>query len=454
MASSTPKRGKRSTVKSGKGRAQARASNPAQQAALFKWYNTQVHPTNMAEQRFRVTGYIRGGQKKISLGPYLAGLQWQDLSAQAWLQGNATLRAVSNQREHLAITHGDVIRTEVFWDKAWRYLWDMRVWDPDRTLAAGDPQFVATLYDDLYQLSISMDDFHYKNLYCHEIFLRVADKYQIPTGQIAMGTYKIKSFNELGISPLDAIIAAYRIERDHSGRRFVIKWRKGKVNITPLQRNPILYVLHQQLVDATVHHVTPTDFATSLTGRSSATNKKNNKVQKHVFTAQANVPTYGYIHQQQDYSGNYNETHLESSVKHDLTKRQIIGHTVDFDHQGIALISKGDAVKLDIPEEGYTGKSSIVWVSDITHTLEPGTYTMAPTVSAAAPIGLPDVVIKSKNKSQRSTKRAKRKRLSKPAKKAYNGSSAGGSSPTPPSTKGTTDVPTALHQLLRGGSGP
>lgn len=445
--SGTPKAASTKGVSTkGKAKKQAAATNAQIQNALYHYYNTHLHPVNIADQRFRFTAYQRQRQKTLPLNGFINQMQWQDLSGQAWLQGSFTLRAVAHVKEHFTIGHGDVVRAEVWWNRGWRYLWDMRIWDPDRALSAGNPSLTGNLYDDLYLLSLSEDDFHYNNVFCHEVLLRVCERYKIPVGQVAMGKWKIKNFDEKAISPIDAIILAYKQERNHTGHRFVIRWLKNRLHVIPLQKNPLLYTMSDQLVNATLHHITPDTFATAVTARTSSPVQggKGKRVTKGVVSIIQGVDAYGYIHKQSSYSQHYTDAQLRTTVKHELAKRQIVDRTIDFDHEGIALVRKGDAIKLPIPDVGYTGAKSIFWIKDITHTVQPGVYTMSPTVSAIAPIGIPDLVTISKAKTKRATKRKTRKRSSKKTTKFYTGSS-----------KGSPDSPAPVFtQLLSGGSGP
>jgi hypothetical protein len=90
-------------------------------------------------------------------------------------------------------------------------------------------------------------------------------------------------------SPLDVIAAAYKRERNYTGKRFVISCDHGKLNITPLRRSPQLLELGPSLIQASFQQQFRQDFATSVIVR--ATGKvdvgKDKKGKKRKGTARS-----------------------------------------------------------------------------------------------------------------------------------------------------------------------
>lgn len=317
----------------------------------------------------------------------LPDLEWTDAAIS--LSGSINLIRPTVSSEPLHATHGDLVRLFVRWAGGYLPLWDMRVWDPDDDIGSGS--MTASLNDDLYPLTISRDNFKYRRnkkkspqgFKCHEILIDIAKRYHIPLGHIAEGVTPIYNLDMTDVSPLDAIVKAYQEEKAATGLRFVIHWRGGKLNVVPLVRNEILYTLHQQLESVASAITAPDSYATALTGRwtQKDTSTKDSHGHTKVKHTKRSLTVYGdldrgFIHQQVNLHGIDSDHEASVRLKHLLANRQRLKPVVTVTHGLIPFIRRGDTTQVYIPERGFVGDRSEMWVTQADYHLDGSNPTM------------------------------------------------------------------------------
>jgi hypothetical protein len=257
-------------------------------------------------------------------------------------------------------------------------VWRMRVWDPTRN---ADSQTLP-LFDDLRLLQQSRDDFHFhkskrrkSGWRCDEIAVSVFRDYGVRMGAIARGTRYIHTLDMVGVSPLDVVIRAYKLERSKSGRRYVMRWDGARMNITPLRRNPAMLVLGPLLQGYEIAYERKGGFATVVTARASIGNKKKRKIHVTVENKKA-LAKYGFVHRIANISDVDTESELRTRARRDLARRLKINRTVSVTHPGVATIRRGDGMILDLPDEGFRGDKALVYCTRVNHTISGGQYDM------------------------------------------------------------------------------
>lgn len=391
----------------GPGAVQARTSphGAAHRSKVDRIYTRVYVPTGLEQIDYRCFIVHKGLQQLVD--GILPGLDWSDTGPV--LTGTISLMNDDDQRPKLQIGNGDRVRLQVRWQGKWSDLWTMRIWDPQDDVV--NESYSGTLFDDLHVLEISTDDFHFRRhktkrphgYKCHEILIAIARRYKIPLGKVARGTYDIKNLEMNDVSPLDVIVRAYRLERQHSGRRFVMRFRSGKLEVVPLQRNPVLYVLQSQLQAAVIGIETPDNYATALTGRWVTKKKKG-----HMMVT-GNLDR-GFVHKQAGLLTGIDSRHeAEVRLKHMLAQRQSIKPAIPITHALIPFVRRGDATQVLIPSRGISGDKSLLWVSSGEYHLSAGDATMDLEFSWTDPIASAEAAQKAADKAKRAAKRSKKK---------------------------------------------
>jgi hypothetical protein len=157
------------------------------------------------------------------------------------------------------------------------------------------------------------------------------------------------------------IALAYEQEMYATGRSYVIRWGApdakfplGALEIVPMRRNPSLLRFRDQLTNAILTRSTSPQFASVITGRATLkmANGKHRKI-TYKYTNQQAVRRFGFVHKLVDYNSVNSELELQVLVKREMAFRLTPLRTAELNHPGIATIRRGDAIKIDIPEEGY-----------------------------------------------------------------------------------------------------
>lgn len=411
----------------GKGRKEAKAK-AQQRTDYMKVYGDKAEPFHLNDQEFRFT-LLRRDLGDINIDRLVETAEWRDEGTEEALNTIPVLRGTIGLRKPhpdtpdaaITINEGHVIKCDVKWGTRWQETWRMRIQKP--SLGWTDGSWSFELADDLVLLSQSRADFRYvrgkkkrrKGWYYHEIVKDIARRFRIPLGEIARGKHRIKKFTHSNISPLEAIRLATQIERKHEHRLLVIRWeftalqRRSALTIRPLRRNNVLYQFRDQIRTAMLTEETNAKRASALIVR--GVQKKKDKKRKKIRTRVVNpaaVRKFGYIQREYD-AGTVDsvaEARREAKLKiaRWMQPKKVIE---SFTHSGIALVRRGDAVQILIPEEGYRDQDSIVFVVSAIHSLSGGDYTMDLT------LGLTDPVNKAREEREKAIRAQKRKNRKK-----------------------------------------
>lgn len=378
-------------------------------------YGAPQAPLDLNSQQFRFT-LVRPGLASVPVDGLIETVEWRDEGAvdtvnrMPILRGSVQMRKPENGNAP-AVRDGDKLRCHVFWVTKWIPLWEMRLTQDRVNIEDGTWTFEAA--DDLNQLALGQIHARYVKKtgkrrlgwFYHEIVRDLCRRYNVPVGTITAGTERITNFDEPEKSILEVIYDALQKEIDGSGRRYVMRWgpthySTGKKNgqltgrfgleITPMRRNPMLYVFASQIRTALVGHDRRGTLATVVvaTGSQKGGKKKARKKIKVKITDKRGRDRYGYIERKITLPGNVESTRkakqlAQRSLAKGLSPIRIIE---DFTHPGIATVRRGDAIRVSVPSEGYVGARGIVFVTSVVHNLSASDYTMTLTLGFLDPL--------------------------------------------------------------------
>ncbi len=381
---------------SAEGRQGAEASPPSLSAS-------PTRPNLLQSYRWRFWA-VRGSSRVQLHG--IESVTWDD--ANAILTGTVTLRDMPyGIATQLQVDEGDQIACEVDSGGGFSELWKMRISSPDVTVK--ERQRTYQLANDLDLLNRSDSDWYFKagkhtdhpaGWLTHDVIAAVCRDYGVSIGLIAEGTYRRrKSWSWRSYSPLRVIEEALNVERQHTGRRFVVRYDKGRLWVTPLRRNPDLLELGTSLIEAELQSHLPRGetasgvnegyFASSVTLRGLRNEPKKKDKQGRVSqavrkmqvvrTSAASVLRFGFVHRIVWSGDAKTEADLEEEALQYLAAVAKPIKQVTLTHTGIPTIRRGDAIKLAIGDASL--QNQIVWVTEASFTLSPSDFTMALTVT-------------------------------------------------------------------------
>jgi hypothetical protein len=386
----------------------------ARQPDLMKFYDVRLHPTPLTPPRWKIQ-LLRAGKPTLDIEGLVEAFNWSDDATE--MTGNLQChRPVRGKRHSLPIEHAQRVRLRVKWgwDHVWHELWTMRTKAPeyDRTTNT----LSVDLADDLDLLKGSKREWSFRTskhrshgYTADEITLLVAKRIGIKVGQLAKGHHKIDKLVKKSAYPLDVIKAAYQAERKATGRKFVVRIRRQKLEVVPYGRNKQAYVLREQVQQLTTQPKPKRDRPfTVLTGKASVGKGKDKGKVRHTETASGRlIRRYGYIHQDKDYGTVKSSDELRHKVRHDLAEAVRVELTATLTHTGLPYLRRGDGLRLHIDNEGFRGHRSFVYAETVAHNVTGGSYTTELNVTTKDPYKA-DLERQRKEKKQREKKRRER----------------------------------------------
>lgn len=363
--------------------------------SLPNFWERSAPDLRFGEEDFRVTCF-RGERKnpaerKVSLDSYVTGIGWED--AGPILRGSLSLMKAKGHKP-LAVSEGHVIQLEAAKKQGGKYrvIWKMRVENVSASAAAGSMEL--TLADELAWLQKSKDEWMFKKAkqgkgdnrtkrprgwLAHQVAEEVCRRYGVKVGRLAKGTKRITNLTEKNASPLEIIMKAYKIERDHTGRKFVVRMREGRLEVVLLRRSKTMLLMGETLIEATITRGLRAGMATAAHVRATlkdSSKEKHKKIEADVVSKRASK-RYGYVH---------TTIHLDDPVNskaqaRKLAKRKLVtsmrpSREVTLTHPGVSSLFRGDAIRMRLPELGLT---EIVYVKSVSHSVGSGEYTMSVT---------------------------------------------------------------------------
>lgn len=411
---------KRSTSKQSGATQRSKSKKGAQRRPdLSKLWRELRSPVDLNQQAFRAMLLRADNQVKIAdIDGSVMNLDWRYDPGDPVMHGTLSVKPPTTGPK-ISIHDGHVLRLDLLWGGRWRELWRMRLansstaLDGTKTFDLNDDAILLQENEYYWHFTKSKKGGHPHGWKCHQVVAEVARRLKIPLGQVAEGKAWITGITGK-MTAMQVLQKAYAIERQHTSRRFVIRWEGGRLHITPLRRNPLLYVLGPMLEDGDVGRTArDPKFATAVTVtamlKGSKGSHKHRKIRVHYHNPKA-VAKDGWIHR--EISGGQVKSHAEAVHK---AKRYIAQHSVrkptltNLTHRGIALLRRGDAIEVDLKQYGFHGKTGVCFVSAGRWSLNNGDFTMNLSVVFDDPLKTQTKAKrKAKDKATRAAKRAKK----------------------------------------------
>ena len=363
-------------------------------------YNGAEVQFPIGRDRFRITLMRDGG--RLPFDPWVESFNWQEAD-DGYLAGQINLIDLKPMTLP-SFTIGDQFLCEYLTGGKWQEAWRLRVQSPGdgdtitRDLVTDGRAIL--LADDLLLLSRSTDDWkftvgkaHPHGWHPHEVVRAVCRRYGVRIGALPRTRSRIRKMVHTNTSPLAMINLAMRFERTNRGSRFVMRFRNGKLYITPLVPDAVLLHLGPAITVGSQGLAQRQDYATTLTVRATTadtkgkdgkgrTTKKHRKIVVGVTKA-AFLRRYGHVHGVVNIKGVHSTAQARKLGLVELNKRMRATRTVSFTHPGIVGVRRGQAIRLRIPSAGLT---MIAFVSTVTHSVTAGDYTMDVTVQFSDPL--------------------------------------------------------------------
>lgn len=377
-------------------RAANRAAAPAQAPV-------SPPPLPLGRDEFRVM-LLQGGHPK-DITDLVTACSWQD--AAAIMTGDVSLQDPDPGAGRLSVTPqsivlGDLIQLQAraVGTASFVELWRMRVGEASVSLTEGTRSW--TLSDNLQNLADSSDSFRFVRDKKHkhgwtadQVVRFVCKRYGIRIGALPRMSYRIKRMVKTDSSPLDVITEALRTERVHTSHRFVMRFRRGKLYVTPLRRSSLIYELGPTIIEGTLGLAKRDDFATALTVRAAAHTTKAKDGKKHrvkkvrkiavQVTSKKSSARFGLVHKTVTLSGIDSSSEARHRGLAEITKRLKPNRQFTFTHPGVLGIRRGQALRIRSRDKAL---AQVVWVTEVRHSVAPGDYSMEVTVTFSDPFKL------------------------------------------------------------------
>lgn len=352
----------------------------------------------------------------IPLDEVVEGFTWQD--DEEGLTGTLDAVRPTARARDLPIRAGDRIRCLVSSGGVWDELWRMAVKPP--SVDRGASSVGVELADDLVLLRRNRRDWSFRKTkdrgrgwYAHEIAEVVARREGFRLGAVARGTKRIDKLVRNDATALQVLDAAYKEEREETGRRFVVRFRRGRLEIIPFRRNALLYTFEQEVTDLSFGEERRDHPVTALEGKGRVGKGKGAAKVSHTVADRDVVRRFGYVHKEKDYGRVSSRGALVDRVKRDYAEGIRARRTAEFSHPMIPFIRRGDTIRLLTDEPGWTGSSatsrdrSYAFVESISHSVTGAEQVSTLSVSQDDPIVADE---ERRDRERRARKRRKRKK--------------------------------------------
>lgn len=355
-------------------------------------------PIQLGTDEFRA--FLIKGATTTEITSLTTGVTWDDSTP--ILSGDIQVQDPDPAVKTVTIALGDqvMLQGRARASAAWAEVWRMRIEGASVALKAGNRGW--SLADDFQNLADSTDNFrfvrgkaHKQGFLASEIIRAVCKRYGISIGALARTRYRIKRYTNTAASPMDVITDVMRTERVHTGQRFVMRFRRGKLYITPLVRSALMYQMGPTIIEGTYALAKKSGFATSLTVHGTSSQAKSKDGKKHTVrkarkvtvrvSSPSSVRRFGVVHKTVTLKGIDSTSEARTKGLAEIVKRLKPGQTLTFTHPGVLGIRRGQALRM---RDSAHGLLQVVWVTAVRHSVAPGDYSMEVTVTFDDPFKL------------------------------------------------------------------
>lgn len=391
-------------------RAQQRRAR-ARRPNLRRYYREELADFEPGAFAFNVQ-VIGAGGAATSIDEAVESIRWADEGTA--LSGDLSLRRPDpDDAASLPIRKGYQVRLRVLWKARWYTLWTMRAGSPETNLEDGT--VTVEVADDLDRLRRNKRNWFFRKTkrrkrgYRADEVARVAARKEgVRLGRIARGTTRFE-LKKKNASALDVIKDAYAKERTASGRRFIVRLRNGRLDVVPYRRNPVLYVLKDQIVAALLTEEQRARPVTMIRAKGRLGRGKNAKKIRLTFFRRAIVDQFGLLSRDKEYGRVSSRGALRRAVMRDYAREIRVRNTAEITFPGIPFIDRGDGMRWVVDEPGWKGRAehsldrSFVYVRSISHEV-------AETYTTTASIVQEDPFVKDEVRADEERRAAAKKR--------------------------------------------
>ena len=398
-----------------------KSKKPAKQIQrpdLRRHYRYQHTPLDLSNTDIRLL-LVRSRQMPTVIDDLVESVNWTFSPESPVVTGNVAFIQDGFQTVH--VSEGDLLICQYSVGDRWPEVWRMRLRNVKRDLSPTDSrQF--ELAEDLIAWAESTDNFHYgkskarpHGWFAHEILIDVARRYRLPVGKVCRGSHRITGISG-EMTPMEAVRRAYALERRATGKRFVIEWRYGKLNILPQKRGDDMLSLGPLIEGANISRQERDEkYANAVIIRGAVKGKdgKRKKVRVSYVNEQL-ARRDGLVRKTLAPAGAKTADEMLARAKRYVAKHAARKRTLtQVQHPAVAILRRGDVVQITLPEVGISGKQGQAFVTGGTFAKSGGQFDMTLDLTFDDPYVLTKADRKSLNKAARQRKAAKRKTKAK-----------------------------------------
>lgn len=383
---------------------------------LRRYYRNELSDITPGAFEFNVQVIGQSGVA-TSIDSAVESFRWTDDGTA--LTGDLSLRRPDpTDASSLPIRKGYQVRLRVRWKSRWYVVWTMRADSPETDL--GEGTVTVEVADDLDRLRRNKRNWYFRKTKSRkrgwradEIARKAGRREGVRIGKLARGTTRFE-LTRKDASALDIVKAAYAKEREATGRRFIIRLRNGRLDVVPYRRNPILYVLKDQISAALLSEEQKSRPVTVVRARGRLGKGRGSKKLRMTVFRKSLVNQFGYLSRDKDYGRVSSRAALRRAATRELAKEVRIRNTASITFPGIPFIARGDGMRWIVDEPGWKGRAehsldrSFVYVRSIAHEVT-DTYTSTAEIAQEDPYAK-DAARLDAERRQRAKKRRKARR--------------------------------------------
>ena len=354
---------------------------------LARYYGHKLPPITPGDFQFYLT-LLRGGRPPLDITGMAPTLEWQDEGTS--LGGNVGIQHPDGA--YIWVARGHRIRCDTDWQGKRYNLWTMRCEAPQDTTETFSTS--VTLVDEMDALRRDKLVWHFlrtskrrNGWTADEITRAVAKRLGMKVGKLLKG--KLRQHFSLTGSGIEAITKAWQAENHAHGVRYVMRMVNGHFEVVEYQRNPLLYVLKDQITHALTSDTGQTYPVTVVRGYGYVGDGHARKQLHYVAQHKATVQQLGYVPAQKHFGRVQSQADLEARTKRALAADLLAYKTATVTHPGIPFIRRGEGIQLDLPTQGFSGKDSFVYCATVNNSVAGGEYNTEMTVSTLDPFASP-----------------------------------------------------------------
>jgi hypothetical protein len=215
------------------------------------------------------------------------------------------------------------------------------------------------------------------------------------------------------MTDLDAIRKAYKHEKEKTGRRFVIRMRRNRLEVVPYRRNPVLYQFGDRLMSAVLTQEGPDRPTTVIVAKGRIGKGKDAKKVEHRYYKRSAVRQLGKVELEKNYGTVDSLDDLRKKARTTLAEKLRPRRVGTLVTPGIPWVRRGDAIRWFNDEPGWHGATkhskdrTFIFVRSARHSVSSSGYTTEMDVTQVDPY------VKDRerrDKEARARKRKERKR--------------------------------------------